>query len=177
MRGVPRIEVTFDIDRNGIVHVTAKDQGTGKEQNISITASTNMSEEDINKAVKEAEAYAEEDKKRRDEVDTKNNAENMILQCEGTLKELGDKMAQADQDAVRAKSSELQAAIDANDTAAMKTKMDELQKVLMEAGSKIYQQSGAAGMGAGVDPSMAGGFTEAEPSGNDDVIDADFTEA
>lgn len=177
MRGVPRIEVTFDIDRNGIVHVTAKDQGTGKEQNISITASTNMSEEDINKAVKEAEQYAEEDKKRRDEVDTKNNAENMILQCEGTLKELGDKMAQADQDAVRAKSSELQAAIDANDTAAMKTKMDELQKVLMEAGSKIYQQSGAAGMGAGVDPSMAGGFTEAEPSGNDDVIDADFTEA
>ncbi|MDE6730790.1 MAG: molecular chaperone DnaK [Oscillospiraceae bacterium] len=180
MRGVPRIEVTFDIDRNGIVHVTAKDQGTGKEQNISITASTNMSEEDINKAVKEAEQYAEEDKKRRDEVDTKNNAENMILQCEGTLKELGDKMAQADQDAVRAKSSELQSAIDANDTAAMKTKMDELQKVLMEAGSKIYQQAGGApNMGAGVDPNMAGGFTE-EPSGNDtndDVIDADFTEA
>ncbi|MDE6005464.1 MAG: molecular chaperone DnaK [Oscillospiraceae bacterium] len=174
MRGVPRIEVTFDIDRNGIVHVTAKDQGTGKEQDISITASTNMSKEDIDKAVKEAEAYAEEDKKRRDEVDTKNNAENMILQCEGTLKELGDKVSAEDQSAVRAKADELQNAINANDTASMKAKMDELQKVLMEIGSKIYQQPNATG----VDPNMnAGGFTEQPDSNDDDVIDADFTEA
>ncbi|MBD5143593.1 MAG: molecular chaperone DnaK [Ruminococcus sp.] len=176
MRGVPRIEVTFDIDRNGIVHVTAKDQGTGKEQNISITASTNMSKDDIDKAVKEAEAYAEEDKKRRDEVDTKNNAENMILQCEGTLKELGDKVSADDQSAVRAKADELQNAINANDTAGMKAKMDELQKVLMEIGSKIYQQPNASA--GGFDPNMnAGGFTEQANSGDDDVIDADFTEA
>ncbi|MBQ9599461.1 MAG: molecular chaperone DnaK [Clostridia bacterium] len=177
MRGVPRIEVTFDIDRNGIVHVSAKDLGTGKEQNISITASTNMSKEDIDKAVKEAEAYAEEDKKRRDEVDTKNQAENMVLQCENTLKEFGDKVPQADQDAIRAKSADLKTAIDANDTQAMKDKMDALQKALMDMGQKIYQQPGAQGapdMGAaGAD------FTEAAPNGgnDDDVIDADFTEA
>ncbi|MBE6876207.1 MAG: molecular chaperone DnaK [Ruminococcus sp.] len=179
MRGVPRIEVTFDIDRNGIVHVTAKDQGTGKEQNISITASTNMSKDDIDRAVKEAEQYAEEDKKRRDEVDTKNSAENMILQTEGTLKELGDKVSADDQSAVRAKSAELQSAIDANDTAAMKTKMDELQKALMDIGSKIYQQPGAGA--AGFDPNMgAQNFNEQPDNGSqndDDVIDADFTEA
>ena len=183
MRGVPRIEVTFSIDSNGIVKVTAKDQGTGKEQNISITASTNMSKDDIDKAVKEAEQYAEEDKKRRDEVDTKNSAENMILQTEGTLKELGDKIPADDQSKVRAKAAELQSAIDANDTAAMKTKMDELQKVLMEAGSKVYQQGGAGA--AGFDPNnmnmnMGAGtqdFSEQPSSGNDDdVIDADFTE-
>ena len=177
MRGVPRIEVTFDIDSNGIVHVTAKDQGTGKEQNISITASTNMSKDDIDKAVKEAERYAEEDKKRRDEVDTKNSAENMLLQCEGTLKELGDKVSSDDQAAVRAKASELQNAVDANDTAAMKAKMDELQKVLMDVGAKIYQQPG--GGAAGFDPNAAQGFTKqpgANDNNNDDVIDADFTE-
>ncbi len=175
MRGVPRIEVTFDIDRNGIVHVSAKDLGTGKEQNISITASTNMSKEDIDKAVKEAEAYAEEDKKRREEVETKNQAENMVLQCENTLKELGDKVSAEDQAAVRAKAAALQTAIDANDTAAMKEKMDDLQKTLMDAGSKVYQQSAPQ---PGVDPNGAANFGE-QPSNNsdDDVIDADFTEA
>ena len=91
-RGVPQIEVTFDIDQNGIVHVTAKDLGTGKEQDIKITASTNMSKEDIDKAVKEAEQYAEDDKKRREEVDTKNNAESLCFQCENALKEFGDKV-------------------------------------------------------------------------------------
>ena len=172
MRGVPRIEVTFDIDRNGIVHVSAKDLGTGKEQNISITASTNMSKEDIDKAVKEAEAYAEEDKKRREEVETKNQAENMVLQSENTLKELGDKVPEADQMAVRSKASELQNAIDANNTADMKTKMDELQKVLMDVGSKIYQQGAPQ---QSVDPGQPmGGSTGSD---DDDVIDADFTEA
>lgn len=178
MRGVPRIEVTFDIDRNGIVHVSAKDLGTGKEQNISITASTNMSKEDIDKAVKEAEAYAEEDKKRREEVETKNQAENMVLQCENTLKELGDKVSEADQTAVRTKASDLQNAIESGDTAAMKEKMDELQKALMDVGSKIYQQPGAQ---PGVDP-MAGqqSFNEdgdSDDDGDGDFIDADFTEA
>ena len=175
MRGVPRIEVTFDIDRNGIVHVSAKDLGTGKEQNISITASTNMSKDDIDKAVKEAEAYAEEDKKRREEVETKNQAENMVLQCENTLKELGDKVSADDQAAVRAKAAALQTAIDANDTAAMKEKMDDLQKTLMEVGSKVYQQGAPQ---PGVDPNGAANFGE-QPmnNGDDDVIDADFTEA
>ena len=142
-----------------------------------------MSKEDIDKAVKEAEQYAEEDKKRRDEVDTKNSAENMILQTEGTLKELGDKIPADDQSAVRAKAAELQSAIDANDTAAMKTKMEELQKVLMDAGSKVYQQGGAGAGAAGFDPNnmnMGAGtqdFSEQPSDSNDDdVIDADFTE-
>ena len=179
MRGVPRIEVTFDIDRNGIVHVSAKDLGTGKEQQISITASSNMSKEDIDKAVKEAEAYAEEDKKRREEVETKNQAENMVLQSENTLKELGDKVSADDQAAVRGKASELQNAIDANDTEAMKTKMDELQKVLMDVGSKIYAQPGAGQPGMG-QPNMGGADFSEQPnagSNDDDVIDTDFTEA
>ena len=179
MRGVPRIEVTFDIDRNGIVHVSAKDLGTGKEQQISITASSNMSKEDIEKAVKEAEAYAEEDKKRREEVETKNQAENMVLQSENTLKELGDKVSEGDQAAVRAKSAELQSAIDANDTEAMKSKMDELQKVLMDVGSKIYAQPGAGQPGMG-QPNMGGADFSEQPnagSNDDDVIDTDFTEA
>ena len=182
MRGVPRIEVTFDIDRNGIVHVSAKDLGTGKEQNISITASTNMSKEDIDKAVKEAEAYAEEDKKRRDEVDTKNQAENMVLQSENTLKEFGDKVPQDVQDMIRAKAADLKTAIDANDTEAMKTKMDDLQKAMMDMGQKIYGQAGAQGMDPNMGAGMGGAdFTEAAPNNNDnnddDVIDADFTEA
>ncbi|MCR5718808.1 MAG: molecular chaperone DnaK [Oscillospiraceae bacterium] len=177
MRGVPRIEVTFDIDRNGIVHVSAKDLGTGKEQNISITASTNMSKDDIEKAVKEAEAYAEEDKKRRDEVETKNQAENMVLQAENTLKEFGDKVPQDMQDMIRSKAADLKSAVDANDGAAMKTKMDDLQKAMMDMGQKIYGQAGAQGapdMGAG----MGGDFTEEAPQNDkhDDVIDADFTE-
>ena len=181
MRGVPRIEVTFDIDRNGIVHVSAKDLGTGKEQNISITASTNMSKEDIDKAVKEAEAYAEEDKKRRDEVDTKNQAENMVLQAENTLKEFGDKVPQDTQDMIRSKASDLKNAVDANDIAAMKSKMDDLQKAMMDMGQKIYGQAGAQGapdMGA-AGAGMGGDFTEEAPQngGDDDVIDADFTEA
>ena len=181
MRGVPRIEVTFDIDRNGIVHVSAKDQGTGKEQAISITASTNMSKEDIDKAVKEAEAYAEEDKKRRDEVETKNQAENMVLQAENTLKEFGDKVPQNVQDEIRAKASDLKNAVDANDAAAIKTKMDALQNALMEMGKNIYGQPGMQGapdMGAAAGGMGGADFTEDNSSnGDDDVIDADFTEA
>ena len=176
MRGVPKIEVTFDIDRNGIVHVTAKDQGTGKEQNISITASGNMSKDDIDKAVKEAEQYAEEDKKRRDEVDTKNNAENMILQCDATLKELGDKVPADMQTTIRSKSSALQAAIDANNTEDMKNKMDDLQKALMEIGSKIYQQPGNNAAAGGTQDFSEQPSDNSNNNNDDDVIDADFTE-
>ena len=179
MRGVPRIEVTFDIDRNGIVHVSAKDLGTGKEQNISITASTNMSKDDINKAVEEAKRYEEEDKKRRDEVETKNQAENMLLQFKNQLEEFKDKIPENVLSNVRNKMSQLQNAVDANDTAGMKEKMDELQKAMMEVGNNIYQQGGAQGQ-----PNFAQGeapnFSEENndsDDGDDDVIDADFTEA
>ncbi|MBQ8079820.1 MAG: molecular chaperone DnaK, partial [Oscillospiraceae bacterium] len=182
MRGVPRIEVTFDIDRNGIVHVTAKDQGTGKEQNISITASSNMSKEDIDKAVKEAEQYAEEDKKLRDEVDTKNHSERLLFQCENSLKELGDKVSDGDKANINSKITGLKTAIESGTAEEMRTKMDELQQAFYEVSGKVYNQ-GAPQQGA---PDMSGfaqgGFPGGQPggdsagSGDDDVIDTDFTE-
>ena len=128
-RGIPQIEVTFDIDANGIVHVSAKDKGTGKEQNITITSSTNMSKEDIDKAVKDAEMFAEEDKKRREEVDTKNNAENFVFQCEKALNDFGDKVTAEDKAPIEAKCNELKEALKGNDIADIKAKHDELQKV------------------------------------------------
>ncbi len=173
MRGVPRIEVTFDIDRNGIVHVSAKDLGTGKEQNISITASTNMSKEDVEKAVKEAEAYAEEDKKRREAVDNKNQAENLVFQCEKAMADFGDKVSDADKAPIQSKIDDLKAAISADDADAIKTKMDALQQAFYELSAKAYQQPGAEGM----DPGAMGGMAGGQPSGDDDVIEADFTEA
>ncbi len=177
-RGVPQIEVTFDIDANGIVHVSAKDLGTGKEQNISITASTNMSKDDIDKAVKEAEQYAEEDKKRREAVDTKNNAENLVLQCEKALKDFGDKVPEADKNAIQPKIDALKEACKGDDTADIKAKTDELSKAIQELSTKVYQQSGAAAQGqpdmnAGAD--MGNGA--AGGNGPDDVVDANFTEA
>ena len=170
-RGVPQIEVTFDIDANGIVHVSAKDLGTGKEQNISITASTNMSKEDIEKAVKDAEAYAEEDKKRKEEVDIKNNAENLVFQCESTLQELGDKVSSEDKSDIESKMAALKDAISGNNTSDIKAKSDELQQALYTLSSKLYQQNGGApDMGGAAD---MGGNTS---NGDDDVIDADYTE-
>ncbi len=174
MRGVPRIEVTFDIDRNGIVHVSAKDLGTGKEQNISITASTNMSKEDVEKAVKEAEAYAEEDKKRREAVDNKNQAENLVFQCEKALADFGDKVSDADKAPIQSKIDDLKAAISADDAEGIKTKMDALQQAFYELSAKAYQQPGGA---EGIDPSAMGGMAGGQPGGDDDVIEADFTEA
>ena len=181
-RGVPQIEVTFDIDQNGIVHVTAKDLGTGKEQDIKITASTNMSKDDIDKAVKEAEQYAEEDKKRREEVDTKNNAESLCFQCENALKEFGDKVPADEKSAIETKIADLRSAVSSNDAAAIKTKSDDLQQAFYALSSKIYQQNGGQ---PGADPNMGGaGFGGADPNGgsqgggaNDDgVVDADFKE-
>ena len=181
-RGVPQIEVTFDIDQNGIVHVTAKDLGTGKEQDIKITASTNMSKDDIDKAVKEAEQYAEEDKKRREEVDTKNNAESLCFQCENALKEFGDKVPADEKSAIETKIADLRSAVSSNDAAAIKTKSDDLQQAFYALSSKMYQQNGGQ---PGADPNMGGaGFGGADPNGgsqgggaNDDgVVDADFKE-
>ena len=183
-RGVPQIEVTFDNDQNGIVHVTAKDLGTGKEQDIKITASTNMSKEDIDKAVKEAEQYAEDDKKRREEVDTKNNAESLCFQCENALKEFGDKVPADEKSAIESKIADLRSALGGNDAAAIKAKSDDLQQAFYALSSKVYQQNGGQ---PGADPNMGGsaGFNSADPnmggnpnggSGDDGVVDADFKE-
>ncbi len=179
MRGVPRIEVTFDIDRNGIVHVSAKDLGTGKEQNISITASTNMSKEDVEKAVKEAEAYAEEDKKRREEVEIKNQAENLVFQCEKALTDFGDKVSDADKAPIQEKITAVKAALEANNSADIKAKSDELQQAFYDLSAKAYQQAGGdPNMAGGFDPNAMGGMNGAQSApADDDVIDADFTEA
>ena len=184
-RGIPQIEVTFDIDQNGIVHVTAKDLGTGKEQDIKITASTNMSKEDIDNAVKEAEQFAEEDKKRREEVDTKNNAESLCFQCENALKEFGDKVPADEKSAIESKIADLRSALGGNDADAIKAKSDDLQQAFYALSSKIYQQNGGQ-PGAGPDmggAAGAGGFGGAADGGNhnnggndDGVVDADFKE-
>ena len=176
-RGVPQIEVTFDIDANGIVHVSAKDLGTGKEQNISITASTNMSKDDIDKAVKEAEAYAEEDKKRREEVDVKNSAESLVFQCENALKEFGDKVTAEDKAPIESKCAALKEALKGTDTADIKAKSDDLQQAFYALSSKVYQQSGAAAQQQGApDMGAAGGSASAGGASDDGVVDADFKE-
>ena len=176
-RGIPQIEVTFDIDANGIVHVSAKDKGTGKEQNITITSSTDMSKEDIDKAVKDAEMFAEEDKKRREEVDTKNNAENFVFQCEKALNDFGDKVTAEDKAPIEAKCNELKEALKGNDIADIKAKHDELQKVFGELATKVYQNASpeeqAAAQQAAAEAAGAAGNT----SNDDGVVDADYTEA
>ena len=148
-RGIPQIEVTFDIDQNGIVHVSAKDLGTGKEQNITITSSTNMSKDDIDKAVKEAEQYAAEDKKRREAVDNKNEAENLVFQCEKALTDFGDKVSADEKANIEAKCTALKSAIAADNNDEIKSLKDDLQKAFYDLSAKIYQQAapnGAAGL-------------------------------
>ncbi|MDE6788656.1 MAG: molecular chaperone DnaK [Ruminococcus sp.] len=175
-RGIPQIEVTFDIDRNGIVHVSAKDLGTGKEQNISITASTNMSKDDIDKAVKEAEQFAAEDKKRREEVDTKNEAENLVFQCEKALTDFGDKVSADEKSAIEQKCTALKSAISANNSSEIKSLKEDLQKAFYDLSSKVYQQAAPNGA-QGIDPSQFTGNMGGEaPSNDDGVVDADFTE-
>ncbi|MCH5303611.1 MAG: Hsp70 family protein, partial [Ruminococcus sp.] len=173
MRGVPQIEVTFDIDANGIVNVSAKDLGTGREQAITISSSTNMSKEDIDKAVKEAEQFAAEDKKRREEIDAKNEAENMVYQAEKLVNENGDKLEQADKDSITAKSTALKDAIAKNDKALIDAAKEELQKALYEVSAKLYQQANPQGApGAQPGPDMG-----TNPQGGaDNVYDADFTD-
>lgn len=173
-RGIPQIEVTFDIDANGIVNVSAKDLGTGKEQHISITASTNMSKEDIDKAVKEAEAYAAEDAKRKEEVDTRNEADQMVYQIEKSMNEFGDKVTDADKAAVNPKLEALKEALKGTDIEKIKTAKDELQKAFYDIAGRIYQEQGAAAQAADVQ----GAGNNAAQSGNDDnIVDADYTDA
>ena len=168
-RGVPQIEVTFDIDANGIVNVTAQDKGTGKEQHITITSSTNMSQEDIDKAVKDAEKYAEEDKKFREAVDTKNNAENLIFQSEKALGELGDKVSESEKSEVQAEIDKLKETVKSGDTDAIKAGTEELQKKFYALSEKLYAQSGAAQGNPG-----DAGFNPGQNA--DGTYDADFTD-
>ena len=140
-RGVPQIEVTFDIDANGIVNVSAKDLGTGAEQHITITSNTNMSKEDVEKAVKEAEQYAAEDKARREDVETRNNADQMVYQCEKTLEEMGDKLGADEKAEVQAKVDALKEALKGTDPADIKAKQEELTKAFYAVSEKMYQQA------------------------------------
>ena len=178
-RGIPQIEVTFDIDSNGIVHVSAKDLGTGKEQNITIQSSSNMSKEDIDKAVEEAERYAEEDKKRKEEVDVKNQAESLVFQSEKALTDFGDKVSESDKAPIQAKIDELKKAIEGGNTADIKAKTDELQKAVYDLSSKVYQAAGAAQQAAqGGDAQSNDNNNGGANGGSDDngFVDAQFTE-
>ena len=177
MRGIPQIEVTFDIDANGIVNVSAKDLGTGKEQKITISNSTSMSKEEIDKAVKEAEQFAAEDKKRREAVDAKNEAENIVYQAEKLVSESGDKIPEADKNAINTKVAALKEAISKDDAALIGTAKEDLQKTLNDAAAKLYQQ--AAPQGGAPDMNGAqpnGGNPTGNNGGDPNVYDADFTD-
>ena len=174
-RGIPQIEVTFDIDANGIVKVSAMDKGTGKEANITITASTNLSDEEVEKAVKEAERFAEEDKKRKESIETKNNADQLVYQTEKQLEELGDKISADDKAKITAKLDALKAVKDGEDLEAIKKATEELTQEFYAISSKMYADAqGAAGAqgGAGFDPNNMGGNSNA--AHDDNVVDADF---
>ena len=198
-RGIPQIEVTFDIDANGIVNVSAKDLGTGKEQKITITSSTNLTEEEINQKVKEAEQYAAEDKAKKDNIETRNQAESLVYQTEKTLKDLEGKISAEDQSALTQANADLRSALEANNPEDIKAKMEALTTKFNEVSTRLYQQAGAQAQGqqgfdpnqaggfnggAGFDPNQAGGFNggagfnggqnNAGP-GNDNVVDADYT--
>ena len=170
-RGVPQIEVTFDIDANGIVKVSAKDLGTGKEQNITITASTNMSKEDIDKAVKEAEQFAADDKKKREEVDIRNGADQMVFQTEKMLKENGDKLPADVKSDAEAKLNDLKTAVQSGNVDDIKAKQEALSQVF----EKMYQAAAAAQQAAGAQPGADAGAANAKPN-DDGVVDADFKE-
>lgn len=167
-RGVPQIEVKFDIDANGIVHVSAKDLGTGNEQKVTITASTNLSEDEIKKAVREAEEFAKEDKERKDEVELRNHADSLIYNTEKTLKELGDKVSPEDKSRVESEIANVRGALGATDKDAIKNSTDKLTEVSYEVFGKVYQQSAqqADANTAGAEPQQA--------DGEDTVIDADY---
>ena len=175
-RGTPQIEVTFDIDANGIVHVSAKDLGTGKEQSISITSSSNMSKEDIEKAVKEAEQFAEEDKQRKEAVDIRNGADQMVFQCEKILEENGDKLDEADKNAISSQVEELKEALKGEDINLIKSKQESLQAKFYEISEKLYKAAGGA---QGFDPSQAQGFDPNAAQGGTDengYYEAPFTD-
>ena len=186
-RGVPQIEVTFDIDANGIVNVSATDLGTGKEQHITITAGSNMSDDEIEKAVKEAAEYEAQDKKRKEAIDTRNDADSFVFQTQQALDQVGDKLDAADKSAVEADLNALKALVDANPqpenmtdsvVGEMKAAKEELMESAQKVCAKMYEGAQAAGagpdMGAGAGPDMGAGAGAS--SADDDVVDADFKE-
>ena len=175
-RGIPQIEVTFDIDANGIVKVSAMDKGTGKEANITITASTNLSEEEVDKAVKEAEKFAEEDKKRKESIETKNNADQLAYQTEKQLEELGDKVSADDKAKITAKLDALKAVKDGEDLEVIKKATEELTQEFYAISSKMYAdaQGTAGAQGAGFDQNNMGGNAGTGATHDDNVVDADF---
>ena len=179
-RGVPQIEVTFDIDANGIVHVSAKDLGTGKEQHITITSSTNMSKEDVEKAVKEAEQYAAEDKKHREEIDARNAADQMVYQSEKTITDLGDKLSADDKSALQSKIDALKEALKGTSVEDITAKQKDLEQKFYEVSAKVYQQSapnGAAGAQPGCDGSCDNCDNHSAGNGyGDGYVDADYRE-
>ena len=171
-RGIPQIEVSFDIDANGIVHVSAKDLGTGNEQNITITASTNLSDAEINKAVEEAERFAAEDKKRKEDVEARNQADSLVYQTEKTVKELGDKIDEADKARIHAEIENVKNALAGTDAEAIKAATEKLTEVSYDVFGKVYQQQGAQpGADAGFNAGSANGSTN---TGNDGAVDADY---
>ena len=175
-RGIPQIEVAFDIDANGIVKVSATDKATGKEANITITASTNLSDAEIDKAVKEAEQFAEEDKKRKEAIEVKNNAEQTVYQTEKTLNELGDKVSAEEKAEIEAKIEEVKKVKDGDDIEAIKKAMEDLTQAFYKVSEKLYQQNGGA-QGQGFDPNNMGGANAgagATNNNDDNVVDADF---
>ncbi len=174
-RGVPQIEVTFDIDANGIVNVSAKDLGTGREQHITVTSSSNLSKEDIDKAVKEAEQYAAEDAKRKEEVDTRNQADQLVYQSEKTLADMGDKLDTADKQSIESAIANVKEALKGTDIEAIKSASDALQKAFYAVSEKLYSQAqaqGAPGADAGFNPGAAG--PDAGAPGGGDYYDADY---
>lgn len=172
-RGVPQIEVTFDIDANGIVHVSAKDLGTGNEQKVTITASTNMSKDEIDKAVNDAEKFAEADKQEKENVEIRNNADTLVFQTEKTLKDLGDKVSSEDKGKIEAEISDVRSALAGSDNAAIKAAADKLSQVSYDVFGKVYQQANAQAnaAGAGGQPGDAGA---GEQKPKDDVVDAEY---
>ena len=178
-RGVPQIEVTFDIDANGIVNVSAKDLGTGKEQHITITSSTNMSKEDVEKAVHEAEQYAAEDAKRKEEIDTRNQGDQMVYQTERTLEELGDKVDAAEKAEVESKLNELKETLKGSDTAAIKAATEALTQVFYKLSEKMYQQAnpqgGQPGANPGCDPNCQSNDCSKGGDNGQQYYDADYT--
>ena len=173
-RGVPQIEVTFDIDANGIVHVSAKDMATGNSQQVSITASTNLTDEDIDKAVKDAEAHAAEDKKRKDEIEARNNAESLVYNCEKTISELGDKISGEEKAKAETEIANVKKALEGSDVEAIKSATEKLTTVFYSISEKLYNQNAAAGAQGAANANEAEAGPKVDENGN--VYDADYKE-
>jgi len=176
-RGVPQIEVTFDIDANGMVNVSAKDRGTGKEQKITITSSSGLSKDEVDRMMKDAESHADEDRKRKEEIETRNRADQTVYAAEKMLQDMGAKLVESDKAAVEAAIASLKAAIDANDVAAMTTAMEQLTQAQHKAAEALYKNAGAAGDEGGAQPGGdQAGAAGASAGAQGDVIDAEVVD-